>query len=270
MQIPQARANPTTAYRDRVLGALLPGVAHECANPLGFVRANLESLRRYAVRLGSFFAELHFRVRREAVPAQDLAALLERHRIPTILEDLPAVAEQCLEGLGQNLRLLEALRVFLCPDPEPTTPLDPAALVASARAVAWNRLKRRLRVEERLPALPPVTGRRSELTFALLALFLNAARAAREGGRLVVLGEAKERGTVRLYFVDDGPGVPPADRERIFAPGYSAWPDGPGAGLGLTVAREAARSHGGDLVCRETPGGGATFVLTLPTEGTSP
>ena len=67
---------------------------------------------------------------------------------------------------------------------------------------------------------------------------------------------------------DNGPGVPPADRERIFqrftrideARGRT---DG-GAGLGLAIAREVARAHGGDVRCDDSPRGGARFTVTLP------
>ena len=62
--------------------------------------------------------------------------------------------------------------------------------------------------------------------------------------------------------------MPPADRERIFqrftrideARGRT---DG-GAGLGLAIAREVARAHGGDVRCDDSPTGGARFTVTLP------
>ena len=71
-----------------------------------------------------------------------------------------------------------------------------------------------------------------------------------------------------LEVDDNGPGVPPADRDRIFqrftrideARGRT---DG-GAGLGLAIAREVARAHGGDVRCDDSPRGGARFTVTLP------
>jgi two-component system OmpR family sensor kinase len=76
----------------------------------------------------------------------------------------------------------------------------------------------------------------------------------------------------RVQVSDDGPGVPPADRERIFdrlvrLDESRAAHDG-GAGLGLAIARGIARAHGGDLVCLPASHGGdargATFRLSLP------
>jgi signal transduction histidine kinase len=79
----------------------------------------------------------------------------------------------------------------------------------------------------------------------------------------------RRNGHVATLDVDDnGPGVPPADRDRIFqrftrvdeARGRH---DG-GAGLGLAIAREVARAHGGEVRCDDAPSGGARFTVTLP------
>ena len=67
---------------------------------------------------------------------------------------------------------------------------------------------------------------------------------------------------------DHGPGVPDADKQRIFtrfARGDESRAGAGHFGLGLAVARELAALHGGRLACTDTPGGGATFTLALPT-----
>ena len=72
---------------------------------------------------------------------------------------------------------------------------------------------------------------------------------------------------IRLCVTDEGMGVAPADRERIFERGYRA--DGAdhlsGLGLGLYIARQLVRLHGGDLHVEEPPHRGSRFVVTLPT-----
>jgi two-component system, OmpR family, sensor kinase len=95
----------------------------------------------------------------------------------------------------------------------------------------------------------------------------NAATAAPGGGRIrLELDGTPSEALVRV--VDDGPGVPPADRERIFERFVRL--DGrsgrPGAGLGLAIARGIARQHGGDLRC-DTVERGASFTLLLPAAG---
>jgi two-component system sensor histidine kinase KdpD len=64
--------------------------------------------------------------------------------------------------------------------------------------------------------------------------------------------------------IDRGPGVPTADRERIFEAFQRLRKRPPGTGLGLAIARGFVEAHRGDLHVETTPGGGATFVVSLP------
>jgi two-component system sensor histidine kinase KdpD len=72
---------------------------------------------------------------------------------------------------------------------------------------------------------------------------------------------------VDLRIVDHGPGIPPADRYRIFQP-FQRLGDHPtngtGVGLGLAVARGFVDAMGGEIEVEDTPGGGVTMVLSLP------
>jgi two-component system, OmpR family, sensor kinase len=110
-----------------------------------------------------------------------------------------------------------------------------------------------------------VQGDASRLGQVLANLLDNARRHTPPGTAIDVrVGAAA---TVRVS--DDGPGVPPADRERIFDRlvrlDEARSSDDGGAGLGLAIARGIARAHGGDLRCvAPTAGTGAAFALTLP------
>lgn len=88
------------------------------------------------------------------------------------------------------------------------------------------------------------------------------------GGGLAEIRSEQRDGTTRITVSDRGPGIPAAERENIFKPFYrisSALNDGAaGTGIGLAIARELARGHGGDLkVVDDTQG--ATFEVTLKT-----
>jgi signal transduction histidine kinase len=106
-------------------------------------------------------------------------------------------------------------------------------------------------------------GTSAEVLERVLAPLLgNAVRYAT--GRITVEGGRGAHG-VRLVVSDDGPGVPPAFRDRVFEPGQRADTDDghPGAGLGLALARRLVRSSGGDIVLEDTEHG-AAFAVLLP------
>lgn len=113
------------------------------------------------------------------------------------------------------------------------------------------------------PAL--VIGREDELARLLGNLLDNAARYARE--RITVTVRAPSPELVRVEVVDDGPGIPPEDRERIFERfarvDEARGREHGGAGLGLAIARDIAARHGGTLSVTESTGG-AHFVAEFP------
>jgi len=121
-----------------------------------------------------------------------------------------------------------------------------------------------------------VVGDHGQLARAVGNLVDNAARHA---AGTVTLTLAERDGTAVLSVADDGPGIPPGERERIFErftrldPARTARANGhvAGAGLGLAIARDIVARHGGSLTVDPSHRPGARFVLLLPTDaGTAP
>ncbi|MDA0746307.1 MAG: ATP-binding protein [bacterium] len=95
----------------------------------------------------------------------------------------------------------------------------------------------------------------------LINLIENGLEATQESGPIRVVTR-QEGGTILLRVEDGGPGVPEADRERIFQPYISSKPSG--MGLGLAMVRSIVENHGGRIVVTSSPEGGARFEITLP------
>ncbi len=90
----------------------------------------------------------------------------------------------------------------------------------------------------------------------------NAVKFAPEGSRVAVA--TRETGeAVEVTVEDQGSGIPLQDRERVFEPFTRLDREKPGAGLGLSIARELAEAQGGTLALASEPGRGSTFRLTL-------
>jgi len=91
--------------------------------------------------------------------------------------------------------------------------------------------------------------------------------AQRYGKHVAIRAGQRGRG-VEITIDDDGPGIPADKREEVFKPFYrldqSRNPETGGTGLGLTIARDVLRNHGGDLTLEEAPGGGLRARLWLP------
>lgn len=183
---------------------------------------------------------------------------LQHHR-----DRLPAEAQRSLaEAVSGEIRRLQAL-VSPAADFEPVKTLQLAALLSPLVATEQGR---GTRVTFHVPASVLVRGFRNATTEIVQTLFDNC-RVHASGSPLNVTASSED-GWVVLRVEDRGPGVAAAEREAIFQRGVrgsSSW-DVDGSGLGLYVAARLAQNAGGQLWVEDRPGGGASFVLALPSD----
>jgi signal transduction histidine kinase len=216
--------------------------SHEIRTPAAIIRASAELLER----------EGH--VADDGRPLVD-DVIAEADRLGRLVEDLLALAS-AERGAVQLER----------------EPIDLAAIARdTARRASPLAAERGISLvgpPDGGPPLPAI-GDPSRLVQLLLVLVDNALGHAPAGGRVTIGAGPDEAGRSVLVTVDDqGPGVPAADRERVFEPfarlpGSRARAD-TGSGLGLAIARQLATLHDGTLTVAEAPGGGARFTLALP------
>jgi two-component system NtrC family sensor kinase len=118
-------------------------------------------------------------------------------------------------------------------------------------------------IRREFASLPVLFGHRGRLIRAISNLLANAAEATDEGSVITVSARATAR-AIRFAVADDGPGVPADIRGRIFEPFFSTRGDRDASGLGLPMALEIIRAHGGGLRLRDGDGGGAIAEAWLP------
>jgi signal transduction histidine kinase len=114
----------------------------------------------------------------------------------------------------------------------------------------------------RLGPVPAVLGDADRLEQVLTNLVDNAIRHSPSGATVTVSLAAEGTDSVLMTVDDEGQGIPLQDAEKVFER-FQTEPDGSGAGLGLAIAREIMRIHGGDLRARNRAGGGARLTMTL-------
>jgi signal transduction histidine kinase len=141
--------------------------------------------------------------------------------------------------------------------------IDLAALAAEAVVLIEALAEERevaIELEAREPL--PASGEERAVIQILVNLAGNAVRHSPNRGA-VTLTFARTAATASVTVSDQGPGIAPADQQRIFERFERASGEG-GTGLGLAISRRLARSMGGDVTLESAPGAGAHFTLTLP------
>jgi signal transduction histidine kinase len=130
-----------------------------------------------------------------------------------------------------------------------------------------------LTVSKDVPAaLPELLGDAAALRRVVANLLTNAVKFAASGGRVAINATRSSDGRTLLLRVEDaGPGIPPAERARVFEPFYRGAAaqrnDLPGAGLGLALVRRIVTAHGGRATIESAAGGGTAVVVELPVHG---
>lgn len=203
------------------------------------------------------------RARILAAVSHDLKTPLTRMRLRSDLLDNTELRSKLQADLDEMEAMVAATLDFMrsAESGEESVPIDLTALLETIRD---NALDAGWKVSLLGRASGLLEGRPTALKRCITNLVENAARYAGEARILV----ADSPGIVRITVEDQGPGVPEELLEKVFDPFFrvdtSRARRTGGTGLGLGIARNIARAHGGDLVLRNRTGGGLVAELTLP------
>jgi signal transduction histidine kinase len=224
-------------------------VAHEIKNPLAPIRAAIETLRRLRARDDPAFDEYFD----EATST----ALAEVNRIAHIVTEFTEFARlpppnPAPVDLVEVARQVVALHANLDDTVEPSAP----------NAAATHK-----KIALFATACPEIRADRDQIVQVLTNLVQNAldAVSTRPDGHVVVEVGRSADGRARVTVRDNGPGVPPEMRERLFVP--YATTKAKGTGLGLAIAQRLIVEHDGEIGYRDNDGAGAAFFFELPVEG---
>lgn len=224
-----------------LLGRLSAGIAHAINNPVSVIATRSERMLLEAKEAD------------RAAPGQDaLIRDLEvinahAHRVATIVGNMLAFSRQ------------RALHM---------TALDINEIVETAVSLVEHRLpEKRLTLNlNLLRHLPHVRGDAGRLQEVLVNILNNAIEASYEGGQIYILstlsgGPQKE---LQIFVTDTGVGIPEEDRDKVFDPFFTTKEVGQGTGLGLYVAYQIIKEHGGTITLDSEVGKGTTVTISLP------
>ncbi len=259
------RVRPRTlALLDELARRLEPSIATLAATErLAALDDELRRLDRLTA-LGDLLAEVVHEIRNPLVSVKTFLQLL-----PGREQDEEFTGEYREVVVDEVLRLERLLdSVVQHARPRATSGAEPATEVAGCLAAIGGLLKHRaldrqivLEVDTP-PDLPPVHLTEDGLRQVLINLVLNAIEVTPSGGRVTLRGRCS-RDAVELCVEDQGPGVPPEQRSKVFEPFYSTRSERTG-GLGLAITRRLVEECGGHIDVVDAPGGGARFRVELP------
>lgn len=209
-------------------------VAHEIKNPLLPIRASVETLRRLRARQDPAFDEYFDEATR------------------TVLDEVARIT---------NI-VSEFTRFARLPAPQPA----PFNVEEAIRSVVALHSSAGAPIDLDVEPCPELNADRDQVVQIVTNLVQNAQQAIgdRPGGRVQVR-LSREQEKVVLTVSDNGPGIAPEMRGRLFEP--YATTKAEGTGLGLAIVERIVVEHGGEITAGDAPGGGALFTVKLPLSG---
>ncbi len=259
-ELKRAQNEMYRADKMAALGQVVAGVAHELNNPNNFITLNLPVLRRYLDAI----APLLERGWAEQVGLRVLG--MDRE---AFLEDLRKLIDNMELGSRRITSIVSDLRSYVRSDEEERRAAPIGQVVERAMTLVGKQVRklvRRLDVEV-AEGLPEVVMNPGRIEQVLINLLLNAGQAADKEDSFVRLTARPARalpGWVEIAVLDNGVGIAPDQRERIFEPFYTSKGRDQGTGLGLSISQRIVEEHGGKLGVESTPGQGACFTVLLP------
>src|SRR5437588_6906466 len=249
----QASQAEALKQSERLKSALLDAVTHDLRTPLTSIKASVTTL------IDDF---------RSKMRGRESAALDEEGRgeMLEVIDEETDRLNRFIEGLVEMARI-EAGEIHLRRRWGSVEEIVAAALERAAPLTRGHEVLARM--DEGLPAVRVDARAVTEVVYTLLD---NAAKYSPAETRIEVRAESTGDGLIRLSVEDEGPGIPPELRERVFDKFFRAMRDGDagarqpsGTGMGLAIARGIVEAHGGRIWIEEAPGArGCRVVVALP------
>jgi signal transduction histidine kinase len=247
-----AQADILLTQRMDSLESIAGGLAHEINNPLNYVKNALARVRMDTLAL----MEISRR-------PQDSESAEQMGRLEKRMRELFDVAESGIRRITRTVELMGSYSK--AGYARQLRPHDAFEATRDVVGIVLPATGRKVQVDLRLEGDGRVECVPEEFNQALTNLVQNAIEAAPDdgSGRVEVHGRVED-GRLVVSVEDNGPGIKPEDRARLFTPFFTTKGPGRGMGMGLTIAWRVVQSLGGTLDIDSSPGHGACFTLRVP------
>jgi signal transduction histidine kinase len=263
------------------LGQLVAGVAHEINNPVGFINGNLSCIKDYTADLLE-----HLQMYQEQYPetVEEIEDHAEDIDLEFLLEDLPKMLGSMEVGIERIRNISTSLRTFSRSDSQSKVSfnlhegLDSTLLILRHRLKA-NETRPAVEITKEYGELSTVKCYPGQLNQVFMNVLANAIDAMDEANQdksfedleaspntVLIKTELdhKHHGVI-IRIRDNGPGMAPEVRAKIFDHLFTTKTVGKGTGLGLSISRQIiVENHGGTIACESFLGQGTEFVISIP------
>lgn len=206
-----------------------------------------------------------------AATTHNATVTAEDDSVALIVQEFPHMLDGIRKGVQRISKIVSGLKNYARQDISEKQPFDLHEAIRASLELCRNALKYDMTVQTEIPdSLPLILGDKGRIEQVLVNLLTNAADAitthhsrSAQPGRLTITVETDDR-WVHLSVADNGPGIRTELLDKLFNPFFTTKAAAKGTGLGLSISKGIVEEHGGELIARNAPDGGAVFSFSLP------
>lgn len=250
------------------LGLLTAGVAHEINNPINFVSANIEPLRRDIADMLEILARYERIIKEKSLHGSfgEVEELKKELDYQFLIQEIHQLIEGIREGSYRTSEIVKGLRNFSRMDENERKPVDVNQGIESTLLVLGSQLKNRITVVKEFEEVNEIVGYPGKLNQVFMNIITNASQAITDQGEIRVR-TYMQGNRVAITIQDNGLGMPEEVKKHIFEPFFTTKQVGKGTGLGLSISYGIIKDHKGSISVESEPGKGSTFTILLPSNG---
>lgn len=275
-QVIDRTANLMRARKMEAIGELAAGIAHEINTPTQFIGDNLRFLEIAQKSIRNVLDNHYILAAKvkagttEVRDGLDAEELIRKNRIEQVCREVPGAIQDGLEGVSRIAHIVGAMKHFAHPGMREAVQSDINRIIESSAVVTRNEWKNYAVVETELfPSLPQVTCNPGEIGQTVVNLIVNAAHAIKanpnSAGKGKIIVKSEHLGDrVAISVTDNGCGMTPETKERVFDQFFTTKEAGSGTGMGLAITKSVIDRHQGTIEVTSKVGEGTTFRIELP------
>jgi two-component system, NtrC family, sensor kinase len=256
------------------VGVLAAGIAHEINNPVGFVKSNLGTLKRYFEKYDNTIEQikqvLHDRNEVGSVIdtiLNDVEVVVKKNKIKFIAEDAREIFDDIEEGVQRVNEITSSLVKFSAQSDDGLLKLcDINECIKNTLVLIKGTCSDKIQFKTDFGEIPGIKASIQEINHSMMHLLNNAILSIHEKGIIHIITEL-EKNNIKISVKDTGVGIAKEIMDKIYQPFFTTRAVGEGKGLGLSVIYDCVKKHHGVIDCISDVNSGTTFIISLPLSG---
>ncbi len=247
------------------LGQLTAGIAHEINNPINYISAGINPLKRDMAEIESLYKKFK-EASNNGIDQNKLKHAKQYSKeieSDFLFKEIKSLLDGIEEGALRTREIVIGLRNFSRMDEDAIKTANINEGIDSTLMLLRNKFKNKIIIKKEYGQIPPIECYAGKLNQVFMNILNNAADAIQDEGEIIIHTWASDD-YANISIKDNGIGMPENIRKRIFEPFYTTKEVGQGTGLGLSISFGIIEKHKGTISVKSEKNKGSEFIIQLP------